>query len=119
MKTEKPVLTSQSNTFNSPMDINCDLRESILRHLRLTLARHLGNASKREIWMATCYAVRDRVIDRFIETQQKHNEIKTRRVYYLSLEYLMGRLLNSNLCNVGVLGEARSVLNDLGYDLDE
>ena len=101
------------------MDINCDLRESILRHLRLTLARHLGNASKREIWMATCYAVRDRVIDRFIETQQKHNEIKTRRVYYLSLEYLMGRLLNSNLCNVGVLGEARSVLKDLGYDLDE
>ena len=119
MKTEKPVTTSQSNPVNSGLDINCDLKESILRHLRLTLARHLRNASKREIWMATCYAVRDRVIDRFIETQQKHSESKTRRVYYLSLEYLMGRLLNSNLCNVGVLGEARSVLKDLGYDLDE
>ena len=96
-----------------------NLKDSILSHLRLTLARHLKNASKQEIWMATCYAVRDQVIDRFIRTQEKHSEAKTRRVYYLSLEYLMGRLLNSNLCNAGVLSEAKSVLSDLGYDLDE
>ena len=95
------------------------LKDSIKRHLRLTLARHLKNASKREIWMATCYAVRDQVVDRFINTQSKHSEAKTRRVYYLSLEYLMGRLLNSNLCNAGVLEEAKVVLDDLGYDLDE
>ena len=72
------------------------LKDSIKRHLRLTLARHLKHASKREIWMDTCYAVRDQVVDRFINTQSKHSEAKTRRVYYLSLEYLMGRLLNSN-----------------------
>ncbi len=95
------------------------LKDSIKRHLRLTLARHLKNASKREIWMATCYAVRDQVVDRFINTQSKHSEAKTRRVYYLSLEYLMGRLLNSNLCNAGVLEEAKVALDDLGYDLDE
>ena len=74
---------------------------------------------KREIWMATCYAVRDQVVDRFINTQSKHSEAKTRRVYYLSLEYLMGRLLNSNLCNAGVLEEAKVALDELGYDLDE
>ncbi len=95
------------------------LKDGIERHLRLTLARHLKNASKREIWMATCFAVRDQVVDRFIHTQAKHSEAKTRRVYYLSLEYLMGRLLNSNLCNAGVLSEARMALNDLGYDLSE
>ena len=95
------------------------LKDSIKRHLRLTLARHLKNASKREIWMATCYAVRDQVVDRFINTQSKHSEAKTRRVYYLSLEYLMGRLLNSNLCNAGVLEEAKVALDELGYDLDE
>ena len=95
------------------------LKDSIKRHLRLTLARHLKNASKREIWMATCYAVRDQVVDRFINTQSKHSEAKTRRVYYLSLEYLMGRLLNSNLCNAGVLEEAKVALDDLGYDLNE
>ena len=95
------------------------LRDAIERHLRLTLARHLKNASKREIWMATCYAVRDQIIDRFIHTQAKHSEAKTRRVYYLSLEYFMGRLLSSNLCNAGVLVEARIALNDLGYDLNE
>ena len=70
-----------------------ELKESIVRHLRITLARDLKSASKKEIWMATCYAVRDRIVNRFIQTQERHGEVKSRRVYYLSLEYLMGRLL--------------------------
>ena len=52
------------------------LKDSILSHLRLTLARHLKNASKQEIWMATCYAVRDQVIDRFIRTQENIARLK-------------------------------------------
>ena len=116
-KTPQPD-QSQVNTEGA-LGESCDLKESIERHLRLTLARHIKNASSREIWMATCYAVRDRIVDRFIRTQERHSEAKTRRVYYLSLEYLMGRLLNSNLCNSGVLADAKTALNDLGYDLEE
>ena len=112
------TVTGSVATASAPQSGD-SLKDSIKRHLRLTLARHLKNASKREIWMATCYAVRDQVVDRFINTQSKHSEAKTRRVYYLSLEYLMGRLLNSNLCNAGVLDEAKVALDDLGYDLDE
>ena len=112
------TVTGSVATASAPQSGD-SLKDSIKRHLRLTLARHLKNASKREIWMATCYAVRDQVVDRFINTQSKHSEAKTRRVYYLSLEYLMGRLLNSNLCNAGVLEEAKVALDDLGYDLDE
>ena len=56
------------------------MKDSIIRHLRITLARDLKSATKKEIWMATCYAVRDQIVDRFIHTQEKHAETKTRRV---------------------------------------
>lgn len=95
-----------------------EMKESIRRQLRLTLARHLDNATPRELWMATCLAVREKIIDRFIETQSAHNERDARRVYYLSLEYLMGRLLNSNLCNSGLREAVSSALGDLGFDLE-
>ncbi|MEC7395175.1 MAG: glycogen/starch/alpha-glucan phosphorylase [Verrucomicrobiota bacterium] len=94
------------------------MKESIRRQLRLTLARHLDNATPRELWMATCLAVREKIIDRFIETQSAHNERDARRVYYLSPEYLMGRLLNSNLCNSGLREAVSSALGDLGFDLE-
>ena len=96
-----------------------ELKESIVRHLRITLARDLKSASKKEIWMATCYAVRDRIVDRFIQTQERHGEVKTRRVYYLSLEYLMGRLLNSNLYNSGVIEPVSVAVKELGFELDD
>lgn len=96
-----------------------DIKESIERQLRLTLARHFDNATKREVWMATCLAVRERIIDRFIETQAAHNSEGSRRVYYLSLEYLMGRLLNVNLRNTGLFHSVSSALKELGFDLNE
>ena len=94
-------------------------KEAILRHLRLTLARHLRSATKHELWTATSLAVRDHVVDRFISTQKKHNEQDVRRVYYLSLEYLMGRLLNTNLHNSGLLETASAALLELGQGLSE
>jgi starch phosphorylase len=96
-----------------------EIKEAIERQLRLTLARHFDNATKREVWMATCLVVRERIIDRFIETQAAHNREGTRRVYYLSLEYLMGRLLNVNLRNTGLHQAVGSALKELGFDLAE
>ena len=95
-----------------------EMKESIRRQLRLTLARHLDSATPRELWMATCLAVREKIIDRFIETQSAHNNQDARRVYYLSLEYLMGRLLNTNLCNSGLREAVSFALTDLGFDLE-
>ena len=95
-----------------------EMKEAIVSQLRLTLARHLENATIREIWMATCLAVRERVVDRFIETQAVHNREDARRVYYLSLEYLMGRLLNANLCNLGLVEVVRKALDELGFQFD-
>ena len=83
------------------------------------MARHLSNATKHEVWMATSLAVRDLVVDRYISTQKTHNKKDVRRVYYLSLEYLMGRLLNSNLHNSGLRETALAALDELGYDWEE
>ena len=112
-----PTSLSESENVGSSQLVE-EIKESIRRQLRLTLARHLDNATPRELWMATCLAVREKIIDRFIETQSAHNERDARRVYYFSLEYLMGRLLNSNLCNSGLREAVSSALGDLGFDLE-
>ncbi|HAV13281.1 MAG TPA: glycogen phosphorylase [Opitutae bacterium] len=95
------------------------IKTSILNHLRYTLARHPESATKDEWWTATCFAVRDRLLDRFMKTQETHSEKKVRRAYYLSLEYLMGRLLVNNLHNAGIFEQTRDALTDLGQDFNE
>jgi len=95
------------------------IKTSILNHLRYTLARHPENATKDEWWTATCYAVRDRMLDRFMKTQGTHHKKKVRRAYYLSLEYLMGRLLVNNLHNAGMFEPTREALAELGQDFSE
>ena len=80
------------------------LRQSILDHLHFTLARHENDASQDEWWLATCHAIKDRLLDRFMKTQRAHNKIKVRRAYYLSMEYLMGRLLTTTGPSASALG---------------
>ena len=93
-----------------------DLKSSILRQLQVNLARSAKSASSQEIWTAVCLAVRERIMDRYMKTQQTHLESDVRRVHYLSLEYLMGRLLNSNLCNLEIRQPLEQALDELGFD---
>ena len=101
---------------------NCDpasFKADILRHLTYTLARDTTTAIRMDWWLATCFALRDRVLERFLKTQGRHASGNVRRVHYLSLEYLMGRLLRNNLSNLGMLESARTALSELGKDLDD
>ncbi len=93
-----------------------DFRDAIHDHLKFTLARDPDSATKRDWWISTSLAVRDRILDRMIRTMAAHNQKNTRRVYYLSLEYLMGRLLTNNLINAGVRDQAVAAVKDLGLD---
>ncbi len=115
--TSKTISLTQSQ--DAPEELVAELKGAIESQLRLTLARHFDNATPREVWMATCLVVREKIIDRFIETQAAHNREETRRVYYLSLEYLMGRLLNVNLRNTGLHQAVGAALAELGFDLEE
>ena len=94
------------------------LKTSIANHLKFTLARDPGTATKRDWWIACCHAIHDRILERFIKTMGAHNDQNARRVYYLSLEYLMGRLLLNNIHCAGLYEEAREALRELGLDLD-
>jgi starch phosphorylase len=95
-----------------------ELKETILHHLECRLAREKTSASPYEWWLATCYAIRDKILNRYIKTQRAQHESHIRRLYYLSLEYLPGRLLKNNLYNSGIFEEMREALKELGQDLD-
>ena len=92
------------------------IKQAILHHLKHTLARDSGTATVRDWWISTAMAVRDCILERFIATQGVHNEGNVRRVYYLSLEYLMGRLLESNLHNTGLYDDTVVAVRELGLD---
>ncbi len=95
------------------------MKTSIMNHLKYTLARDPVTATRRDWWVSTCHAVHDRILERFIDTMEVHNRHNVRRVYYLSLEYLMGRLLLNNIVNAGFYEVAQKALEDLGLDLRE
>ncbi|MGJ3241334.1 MAG: glycogen/starch/alpha-glucan phosphorylase [Opitutales bacterium] len=112
------TLTRPSFKFNKGHEAE-DLQASILNHLKYTLARDTHSATRRDWWISTSFAVRDRILQRFMKTQEVHNKKNTRRTYYLSLEYLMGRLLRNNCFNAGLADEVRAALDNLGLAFDD
>ncbi len=95
------------------------LKSAILQHLKLTLAHDVSRATRHDWWHCLSLAVRDRMVTNMIETQGVHFSKKTRRTYYLSMEYLMGRMLVNNMYNTGVYEEAREAIESFGLDWDE
>jgi starch phosphorylase len=93
-------------------------RDAILHHLKSTFARDRVTATRNDWWMATCMAARDQMLERYIDTQSQHASKNVRRVYYLSLEYLMGRVLTNNLVNLQLREVAAQALSELGQDLE-
>jgi starch phosphorylase len=95
------------------------LRESILRHVRYTLARPSGSPMAHELLKPLSLAIRDLLVDRLLKTEQRYCDGDVKRLYYLSMEFLMGRWLSDNLCNLGLNEECRPVLAELGIDLEK
>ncbi|WP_009962139.1 glycogen/starch/alpha-glucan phosphorylase [Verrucomicrobium spinosum] len=105
----------------APLDdaeLAASLKASIRNHLLFTLAHDPTTARRAHWWTATCMAVRDRALAISFKTMAAHRSKNTRRVNYLSLEYLMGRLLENNLRNTGLYDAAKSALGELGQDLE-
>lgn len=113
----EPVSAPAGRTRADAPDVA--FRSLILRHLTSTLARHPSTATSRDWWIATALSVRDTIHERLIATQAVHNEQNVRRIYYFSLEYLMGRLFGNNLLATGLLGAAEAALKDLGQDFEK
>ena len=95
------------------------MKSLILRHLTSTLARYAPSATLRDWWVASSLAVRDTIHERMIATQKVHNAQNVRRIYYFSMEYLMGRLYESNLLATGLTDSVESALASLGVKFSE
>jgi starch phosphorylase len=104
----------------APLDHAAEVKKlckEILAELTYSVGRSPETASNRDWFVATALAVRDRIVDRWVIEHADHAKPK-KRVYYLSLEFLIGRLLLDALNNLGLVELAREALAGLGMDLD-
>lgn len=92
------------------------LRQSIRQHIRYTLAKPAVNLSARELFKPVSLAIRDCLIDHLLETEQRYRQQDVKRLYYLSMEFLMGRWLSDNLCNMRLYEQCRAILRE-DYDI--
>jgi len=90
------------------------LRENFERHLRQTLARDRYSATDRDRYYALALAVRDQLVERWIATQQAHHKRNVKRVYYLSLEFLIGRMMGNNVINLEMEDICRASMSKEG-----
>jgi len=94
------------------------LRDEVLRRLAATVGKDKAAASPRDWFVAAALATRDRVVPSWFASTKRNYQEDRRRVYYLSLEFLVGRLLIDALTNLGLTEAMRAALADLGVDLD-
>ena len=91
------------------------VKENVKNLYRMTLEE----ASQQEIFQAVSYTVKDVIIDNWLNTQQSFDKEDPKIVYYMSMEFLMGRALGNNLINLKAYGEVRKALEELGLNLDQ
>ena len=92
------------------------LQEDYSHHLRYTLAKDENTATARDRYLAFAYAIRDRITERWMETQAEYHRQNAKYVYYLSLEFLIGRLLGNNVINLKADQLCRDALRAYGID---
>lgn len=95
------------------------LQQDFEWHLRYTLAKGVYNPTKLDEYKAFANAIRDRIVERWIETQARYRNQNERRVYYLSLEFLIGRLLGNNVINMKLDKECTDALKEYGLNWNE
>jgi len=96
-----------------------DLWQAILKHIRYTLGQSRVDLSPRRIMGPLALAIRDLLIDGMLETEERYRMTGAKRLYYLSMEFLMGRALSDNLCNLQLINLCREALAEHGVELDE
>ncbi|MCF7940921.1 MAG: glycogen/starch/alpha-glucan phosphorylase [Spirochaetia bacterium] len=88
-------------------------------HLKYSIGSDRYSATDHDRFMALAYTVRDRIMHQWTHTLQTHHDRHVKRIYYLSLEFLMGRAMTNNVINLGLEKEVRTALNELGYTYEE
>ena len=115
-KKPNPNLTPSTNELKGT-DVE-SLKVSFVNHLEFSRGKDEYSATERDLFHSLALTVRDRLIERWIETQQTYYDRDVKRVYYLSMEYLMGRALGNSLINLGLSENMRRAVEELGYSCD-
>ena len=102
--------------FKKGMD-EASIQLSFATHLEYSLSKDQYTATLRDLYTALALTTRDRMIERWIKTQQMYHDHDVKRIYYLSAEYLMGRVLINNLINLGIYEQAEKALVELNIEL--
>jgi len=113
----KNKLTPTTNEMQG-MDVE-SIQESFVNHLEYSLAKQDYSATQNDIYKSVALLTRDRLIERWIETQHTYNKKDPKRVYYLSLEFLIGRTLGNSLVNLGLYDNTHKAMEEMGYNLED
>ncbi len=96
-----------------------NIKKCLQHHLLSFQGRDPERAGARDTYKALAYTLRDILVEKWVKTQKEYYDRHQKRVYYLSLEFLVGRSLGNSLINLGLLDEASKALHELGYGLEE
>ncbi|MGI4790684.1 MAG: glycogen/starch/alpha-glucan phosphorylase [Janthinobacterium lividum] len=106
-------------TPNKPILSPDEIEAEICRHMRYALGRDCETLSERELFWTIALAARDKMVDGMLATEKRYTGAKAKRLYYLSMEFLMGRTLGNTLINLGLWESCRVALEKRGMDIDE
>lgn len=112
---DKKVVVEDGRTGMHPVT----LERAVLDHLRYTCTKAQEDATLLDVYEALAHTVRDRLVNRWIETRRRYVASDVKRVYYLSAEFLLGRQLHKNLAYLGIVDTARTLLAERGISLDD
>ena len=93
-------------------------KKELESNVRMLFRRNLDEATTQQIYQAVAYSVKDDIIDNWIETRKAYEKQDKKMVYYMSMEFLMGRALGNNMINLLCYDEVRETLEELGLDMN-
>ena len=112
------VVTSESGaTLRDSFDKEL-FKRSVLYNIKTLYRKTLEEASQQQIFQAVSYAIKDQVVDMWLETQKQYEKKDPKTVYYLSMEFLMGRAMGNMMINMKAYKDVKAALEELGLDLD-
>ncbi len=92
--------------------------KNVKENVKQLFRKTLDEASNQEVFQAVSYAVKDVIIDQWLATQKEFDRVDPKMVYYMSMEFLMGRALGNNLINLTAYKEVKEALEEIGFDLN-
>ena len=93
-------------------------KEQVKENVKTLYRKTMKEATKQQIFQAVAYAVKDTIIDNWLATQQQFDQDDPKMVYYMSMEFLMGRALGNNLINLCAYKQVKEALDEMGFDLN-